>query len=154
MVLTSFVFKHSVVDGTSMDKTLAHNDHLILYGLFYTPERYDIIVFADYTTAEKKPLVKRVIALPGEHIVITEDGVVTVNGEVLDENYVYKSDVPNYKYAPLDLIVPEGEVFVMGDHRTVSNDSRNEMIGTVDIDSILGKVVLRIYPFEKFGTVD
>ena len=154
MVLTSFVFKLSVVDGSSMDKTLYGGERLIIYSLFYEPERFDIIVCEDYSTRLKKPIVKRVIALPGEHLVITADGTVTVDGVEIDESdYVYINQ-SDYVYSPIDIVIPEGTVFVMGDHRNISDDSRSEGVGPIDIDSILGKVVLRIYPFDRFGTVD
>lgn len=154
MVLTSFVFKLSVVEGGSMDKTLYNGERLIIYSLFYEPERFDIIVCEDYSTRLKKPIVKRVIALPGEHLVITADGTVTIDGVEIDESdYVYINQ-SDYTYSPIDIVIPEGEVFVMGDHRNISDDSRSEGIGPIDIDSILGKVVLRIYPFDRFGAVD
>ena len=154
MVLTSFVFKLSVVEGGSMDKTLYGGERLIIYSLFYEPERFDIVVCEDYSTRLKKPIVKRVIALPGEHLVITADGTVTVDGVELDESdYVYINQ-SDYLYNPVDIVIPEGKVFVMGDHRNISDDSRSEGVGPIDIDSILGKVVLRIYPFDRFGAVD
>lgn len=155
MVLTSFVFKHSVVEGDSMNNTLEEGDHLIVWDAFYTPDRYDIIVFEDYSTILKKAVVKRVIGLPGETVEIKngEDGVflVYVNGELIEEDYAYhgiRYSSPNTGVWKLG----EDEIFVMGDNRYNSADSRDENVGPIKIDSVLGKVVLRFYPFGKFGT--
>ena len=153
LLITTFFFRHSVVEGSSMEQTLFGGEHLIISDLFYTPERGDIIVCEDYTTALKKPIVKRVIAVAGDHIQITEDGRVTLNGERLDESeYVYVDFGASILKPEIDIIVPEGEVFVMGDHRNMSTDSRD--IGTISEDSILGKVLLRFYPFDKFGRIE
>lgn len=152
MIVTAFFFRHSIVDGQSMEGTLHNGEHLIVSDLFYTAQRGDIIVCEDYTTAIPKPIVKRVIAVGGDTVKITRDGRVYVNGELLDESgYVYIDD-PSYEYSPLELTVPENELFVMGDHRNRSTDSR--YIGTISEDSVLGKVLLRFYPFNKFGIID
>ena len=150
MILTSFFFRHSVVEGQSMEDTLLSGEHLIISDLFYTPKRGDVIVCQDYTTSISKPIVKRVIAVAGDTVEITPSGNVYVNGALIEEDYI-KIDKPNYSYDDLIITVPEGELFVMGDHRNESTDSRK--IGTVSEDSVLGKVLLRFYPFNKFGTV-
>ena len=156
MILTAFVFKHSIVDGDSMKNTLNHGEHLIISDLFYTPERGDIVVFEDYSTDLNKAVVKRVIGLPGEtvKITLTNDGrfAVYINGELLEEDYVYYDD-KFYSRAIGEWVVGENEIFVMGDHRNNSADSRYEEIGTISVDAVLGKVILRFYPFDKFGTV-
>lgn len=149
LVFTTFFFRHSVVEGDSMVDTLHEGEHLIISDLFYSPKRGDIIVCEDYSTTLRKPIVKRVIATEGERVQVLMSGEVLVNGELLSEDYVY-IDGP-LPITPVDTIVPEGEVFVMGDHRNMSTDSR--MFGTVDEDSIIGKVLLRFYPFDKFGKV-
>lgn len=157
MILTSFIFKHSIVEGDSMLNTLEDGDHLIISDVFYSPERGDIVVFEDYSTMLKKAVVKRVIGLPGEtvEVKLNDEGVyeVYINGVYLDEEYAYNK---------IDFTAPgvgkwtvgEGEVFVMGDNRYNSTDSRDSRVGTVEIDSILGKVMFRFYPFDKFGAVD
>lgn len=150
MVLTSFFFRHSIVDGESMENTLYSGEHLIISDLFYTPKRGDIIVCEDYTTALSKPIVKRVIAVAGDTVEIKRSGRIYVNGVLLEEEYVYLDD-PFYSYKDLTTKVPDGEIFVMGDHRNASTDSRD--IGTVSEDSVLGKVLIRFYPFDKFGVV-
>ena len=168
-VLTTFFFRHSIVDGDSMMNTLQDKDVLIISGLFYTPEQFDIVVIEDHSTGYKYPLVKRVIAVGGDKVRVTEHGI-TVNGQELDEPYVF-TDVLNYTYNvyPTDryfdtptlvyeedyyyeFVVPEGEIFVLGDHRNVSRDSRE--FGPVRVEGIIGKVLLRLYPFDSFGTVD
>ena len=150
MVLTSFIFRHSIVEGGSMQNTLQDGEHLIISDAFYTPCRGDIVVCEDYTTGLRKPIVKRIIAIAGDTVDISVDGVISVNGEILQEEYVF-IDGKAY-YEPLNIVVPDGEIFVMGDHRNASTDSRE--FGCVDADSILGKVLLRFYPFDKFGTVN
>ncbi len=148
LIFTTFFFRHSVVEGGSMEGTLYEDEHLIISDLFYSPERGDIIVCEDYSTSLRKPIVKRVIGLPGDRVQVFED-VVLINGERLNEDYVL-IDGPLYEYN-IDLIVPEGEIFVMGDHRNSSTDSRD--FGTVSTDSIIGKVLFRFYPFDKFGVI-
>lgn len=168
MILTAFVFKHSIVDGNSMNSTLSHGEHLIISDLFYTPERGDIIVFEDYSTDLDKAVVKRVIGLPGETVTITmnQDGTlnVLIDGKLLKEDYVYYNEKYMYDYSGFseDMFpmpvgewkVPENEVFVMGDNRYDSKDSRANSVGTISIDSILGKVILRFAPLDKFGKVE
>ena len=161
IVITSFLFKHSVVDGSSMNNTLENGEHLIITDLFYTPQRYDIVVFEDYSTSLKKAVVKRIIGLPGETVEVKRLGngqiAVFINGSEtpLPEEYAYNSNDRNPSYLECGKItLGENEVFVMGDNRYNSNDSRNPSVGPIEIDSILGKVVLRFYPFDKFGTVE
>ena len=157
MVLTSFFFKHSVVEGDSMLNTLEDGDHLIISDLFYTPERGDIVVFEDYSTILKKAVVKRVIGLPGETVEVKLNDIgeyeVYINGEYLDEEYAY-NEIQFTSGGTGTWVVPEGEVFVMGDNRFNSTDSRVSGVGTIDIDCILGRVLFRFMPFEKFGKVE
>ena len=149
--------------------TLQHNDVLIISGLFYTPEQYDIVVIEDHSTGYTHPLVKRVIAVGGDKVRVTEYGI-SVNGEELDETYVF-IDSFGYTYSvyPPEALfdnhtlnykenyyyefeVPKGEIFVLGDHRNDSADSRK--FGTVSVDSVLGRVLFRVFPFSEFGLVD
>ena len=157
MILTSFFFKHSVVEGDSMLHTLEEGDHLIISDLFYTPERGDIVVFEDYSTFLKKAVVKRVIGLPGETVEVKLNDlgefVVYIDGEYLDEEYAY-NDVQFTTSGTGVWVVPEGEVFVLGDNRFNSTDSRVSGVGTIDVDCILGKVLFRFMPFDKFGKVE
>ena len=154
LVLTTFFFKHTIVDGASMMNTLENQDHLIISDFLYTPERGDIIVFQDPAITGNAPWVKRVIGLPGETVEIKVNSIgeyeVYVNGAYLEENYDYNSLERN----PIvgKWTVGEGEVFVLGDNRYNSTDSR--VVGPIKTQSILGKVLFRIYPFDKIGTVD
>lgn len=168
LFISAFFLRHSVVDGDSMQNTLYSGEHLIISDFLYEPERGDIVVVEDLSTELKKPIIKRVIATAGETVRVTRDGIY-VNGEKLDEPYVF-TDGQEYYYSvnPSDAIrenetlvidadyyeftVPEGELFVLGDHRNKSSDSR--LIGTVDEDAVLGRVILRLFPFDAFGRVD
>ncbi len=149
MLITTFFFRHAIVDGPSMENTLYNGEHLIISDLFYTPKRGDIIVCEDFSTGLKKPIVKRVIAVEGDTVRITARGEVYVNDELLDEEYVYIDPGYTNVYKPLLIEVEEGRIFVMGDHRSNSTDSRN--FGTVSEESVIGRVLLRFYPFDKFG---
>ncbi|MBR2465545.1 MAG: signal peptidase I [Clostridia bacterium] len=159
-ILTSFFFKHAIVDGDSMLSTLAEGEHLIISDLFYEPERGDIIVFEDYTIGEnlKKPIVKRVIALAGDKVEIDILGTVFVNGEKIKDEHKYISGGVyelriEHKYAVAEeYTVPEGHIFVLGDNRNNSTDSRT--FGAISTDTVLGEVKLRVFPLAGFGTVD
>lgn len=151
LMITTFITP-TVVAEYSMRPTLNENDFLILNRFLYqhsTPERGDIIVFkTDLKTPEgdSKALIKRIIALPGDEIVI-EDGKVFVNGELQKENYILEP----YTRGNIKMVVPDGKVFVMGDNREYSLDSRSKILGLVDMDNIIGKAVVRLFPFNKMG---
>ncbi len=145
----------TIVSGQSMYPTLEDNDYLLINKLAYKkgiPTRGDILVFKsdliDDKTNHKKNLVKRVIALPGEHILI-KNNEVYINGKYLIEDYL--NDV--YTDGDIDIVVPNNHVFTMGDNRPKSGDSRNSEIGTVPLDNVIGEVALRAYPFNKFGKI-
>lgn len=150
IVIISLV-KPIVVQKTSMEPTLTQNDYLIIsrqaYTLFGDPKRGDIIVFPHDTGEVEELYIKRVIGLPGESITI-EGGNVYINGALLAEDYTMDGVTPgNIR----EYQVPAGTVFVLGDNRLVSIDSRSEEVGCVEISSITGKALLRIYPFGSFG---
>lgn len=151
------------VDGPSMEDTLQNNEKLITSNLFYTPKRGDIVVFhqtSDALNGYNKPIVKRVIGVAGDTVSIDyQTWTVTVtdkdgNVTVLDEPYRKVVDSNPYPATPVSVYVEEGTVFVMGDNRNHSADSRNAKIGLVDTRRILGKVILRITPFDRFGSVE
>lgn len=149
LIITTFFFRHSIVDGSSMEPTLSDQQHLILTSFFYTPEVGDIIVCEDYSTALRKPIVKRVIATEGQTVVIVGPREIYVDGERLEEDYANSCNIHgDGTHYPIVHTVGEGHVFVMGDHRDASTDSR--AIGDVSVDSIIGKVVLRFSPFTIF----
>ena len=149
LLITSFLFRHSVVDGASMESTLRDGDHLIISSAFYEPKVGDIIVFEDYTTKHKKPLVKRIIATAGQTVTVLSDTEVLVDGVLVTGGFTDGVSA-EYTYPMEPVTVSEGCVFVMGDHRNNSTDSRR--FGEITVDSILGKVLLRVYPFSEFGT--
>ena len=155
------------VDGDSMKNTLEDGQMLLISDLFYTPKAGDVIVF--HQTSEtnarfNEPIVKRVIAVGGQFVKIdanlgkvyvSNDNVFTED-EVLEEDYIYLDCgywQDYYGVSGKITEIPEGSVFVLGDNRNNSSDSRYEVIGTVDNRRILGKVILRITPFEKFGKI-
>ena len=147
------------VDGASMDNTLKNGELLIISDLFYQPEPGDIVVL-NKKTADlpgwdgKKAIVKRVIALGGQTVDIDYGaGVVYVDGQALDEPYIKEEMFlpDSYYMYNTHWEVPEGSVFVMGDNRNNSTDSRDERLGTVEEDYILGKAVLALWPLGKFG---
>ncbi len=153
-VLILQFIKPTIVKQNSMEPTLWTNNYIILSKQAYTfsePNRGDIVVFhTDLTTPEgaEKLLIKRVIGLPGD-IVNIKDGKVIINGVTLDEPYILGPDTSGDIQ---DLKVPPGQVFVMGDNRDVSLDSRSPDVGCVNIKAIVGKAVLRLYPFNEITT--
>lgn len=150
LLISAFIFRHTVVDGGSMENTLKDGENLIISDLFYTPKTGDIVVVEDYHTPFRKPLIKRVIATGGQSVMILPTGVY-VDGFLLEEDYVHTE--PGYRYTPVaEFTVPDGMIYVMGDHRDNSTDSR--VFGCVSEEAILGRVLLRYFPFSRFGTVD
>ncbi|SMP39201.1 signal peptidase I [Anoxynatronum buryatiense] len=151
LIITTFV-KPTIVKNHSMSHTLEENDFLMINRLLYRrsePNDGDIIVFrSPLTTAtgQEKLLIKRIIALPGDEIVISE-GQVYINGNSLEEPYLEDG----YTLGDISMVVPEGKLFVMGDNRNNSLDSRDQMLGLVDEEDIIGKAFLRLYPFNRFG---
>lgn len=152
LLLSTFFIRHSIVQGGSMDQTLEDGEHLIISDFFYSPKNGDIVVFEALNGNFETPLVKRVIAVPGQSVAM-QDGVVYIDGIALDEDYTYL-DFSDPKDSFTELTVPDGYVFVMGDHRNNSRDSRDSAVGLVDIRSILGHVILRVTPFNRFGRVN
>ncbi len=150
-----FVFFFRIVDvvGDSMNPTLIDGDKLLVSDVLYTPKQGDIVIFRK---DEYKPeaLVKRVIATEGQTIDIDFDrGRVYVDGELLDEPYIAELTKNQLDFQGPQT-VPEGCVFVMGDNRNASSDSRKAEIGMVDERLIVGKVLLRVFPLDSIGVPD
>lgn len=150
-----FVFFIRIIDvsGTSMNPTLNNGDKMLVSNLFYTPRAGDIVVFKSDTYDPDKALVKRVIATEGQQVNIDFDnGIVYVDGVALEEDYILEKTTNKLDFiGPQE--VPEGCVFVMGDNRNASTDSRKSEIGMVDSRQILGRVYFVLFPLDSFGWV-
>lgn len=153
VILSVFFVRFSGVDGSSMLPTLVDREQVLVRVFGYDePERGDIVViYAPYY--ENEPLVKRVIAKGGDVVDIDPaSGAVSVNGEELYEPYILEAirdrGAHEYPYT-----VPEGHVFVMGDNRNGSSDSRRAEIGALPYENIIGKVFFRVFPFSRIGRV-
>ena len=155
IILTfTFIARLTKVDGHSMDDTLNDGQYLVVSNMFYTPKVGDIVVLQntslDYTSL-REPLVKRIIAIGGQTVDIALDGTVTITEEdgsshVLEQTFI-KNEV--YNGAPTHCEVPEGYVFVMGDNRNGSTDSRDYRVGIVDERCVFGHALFRILPFNE-----
>lgn len=135
------------VTGTSMTPTL-QNDQVIICNKLAECQKGDVVAFY----YNNKVLIKRVIGVAGDVIDISGDGVVSVNGEPLDEPYVSELALGECDIE-LPYQVPDNRIFVMGDHRSVSIDSRSNSVGCVAIENVIGKVLLRVYPIDSFGKI-
>lgn len=156
VLVFTFLGRITRVVGHSMDDTLADGELLAVWSLGYEPEQGDIVVL-NKTTAdflEGEAIVKRVIALEGQTVDIDYDaGTVAVDGQVLDEPYIHEAMLcPTYENQT-HIEVPEGSIFVMGDNRNHSSDSRDVTLGTVDTRYLLGKAEFICFPFSDFGRI-
>ncbi len=162
-IFLTYIMERTVVSGESMEDTLHHNESLLVNKLSYRfgdPERYDIIVFQPKGQNVDEYYVKRIYGLPGETIYIDKNSIY-VNGEKVDDPYakdamdddLIEIGTPDKPYK-----LKENEYYVLGDHRSVSMDSRyspesdEDAPGPVKRENIVGKVFIRIWPLNKFGT--
>lgn len=142
-ILFIFVFRVVNVDGTSMKPTLQNNDKVIVSTVGYEAKRGDIVVISS-TDGLKEPIIKRIVAVGGDTVDINfTTGVVTVNG--IEEDYTDELTSQQFDIA-FPITVPEGTVFVLGDNRGNSLDSRSTRVGCVDERLIVGKVLFRFFP--------
>lgn len=186
-LIKTFLFRAFFIPSGSMEETLEINDRIFVNLLVPQPfelERGDVVVFKDtkgwlppvapaaegpgtwvrdaltfvglLPDTSQQHLVKRVIGTAGDHVVCCDaDGRITVNGEPLDEPYIYPGATPSD--IPFDVVVPEGKVWVMGDHRNASADSREHLQGDgggfVDVEDIEGKASVIAWPLNRAGFV-
>lgn len=150
LALMMFFIRTVTVDGISMEPGLLNGDQIVLQSFLYTPRAGDVVVVDSYTSFGL-PLVKRVIATGGDTVDIDfEEGVVYVNGQQMEEPYISAPTTRAYDIA-FPLQVPEGKVFLMGDNRPYSKDSRHSDIGLIDERDLLGRAFFRIFPFRRVG---
>ena len=153
LLIFTFIARPATVDGESMLPTLCNGERLVISNLFYEPAPGDIVVLCGEADREEgRNLIKRIIAVGGQTIDIDfETGEVTVDGEMLDEPYILERTHLD-EGTEFPLTVPEGEVFLMGDNRNHSNDSRDSSLGTVDTRLLIGKAVFLVFPGRDYLT--
>ena len=148
--IINFIFQIVTVSGESMVPTMQNNDKLILEKVSYritSPKKNDIVVIR-YPADIRERLIKRVIAVSGDKIKIN-DNILYINDEAIDEYYKNEDFMQDYDEA----VVPQDSIFILGDNRNFSKDSRSSDIGFVKLNLIEGKAVLRLYPFNKMGRI-
>lgn len=151
LFLHTYVFARVTVDGPSMQETLHNNDSLFIEKVsteIHDVKRGEVVVF-DPKISNEGCYIKRVIGIEGDTIEIKE-GHVYLNNNLLQENYLSEGTVTEPITATTKYVVPKNYVFVLGDNRTNSTDSR--ILGLIDLNNIKGHVILRIYPFSKIRT--
>ena len=148
VLITSLILPVLQISGTSMEPTLSNGDIVVLLKTS-SLERGDLCGFS----YSNKILIKRVIALPGDILVIDEDGSVFLNGEMLDEPYITEKGLGECDIE-FPFTVPENTYFLMGDHRSTSVDSRSSVIGCIAHEQIVGKLFLKVWPLENFSLIN
>ncbi|MGN1133088.1 MAG: signal peptidase I [Oscillospiraceae bacterium] len=160
ILIFTFVLRTVVVKGKSMEPNFHDKDRLIITHIIDSPDKGDVVVVNSYNC--NKTLIKRCIGTAGDDVVINYNtNKITVNGKEIADDYIkapmidsvffnseYQTASGIYEYK-----VPEGKIFVLGDNRNNSKDSRFEDVSFIDNSDVLGKVVLRIMPFEDFGII-
>lgn len=154
-IIPNYVLQRTIVDGISMEDTLKDKDQLYVEKISYhfdALKRFDVIVFYPYGRDCDDYYVKRIIGLPGEKVQIIGSNIY-INDQILEENYG-KESIENPGRASEPIYLADDEYFVMGDNRNRSKDSRSPEVGNVKKENIGGRVILRIYPFNRFGLID
>lgn len=167
LLVFTFIVKIVTVDGTSMYPVLSDGDKLVISYIGYTPKVGDVVTIkSNYAITFdsdgnlisdkglEKNIVKRIIAVGGQTVDIDFSvGAVTIDGNIIYENYINESTTRNDGAFDYPITIPEGYVFVMGDNRAWSKDSRHPSIGLVPVENIYGKVFFRLYPFDTIGFI-
>lgn len=166
VIIFTFFFRIATIVGPSMQNTLYSGERVVISNLFYEPKYGDIVVISrninnnfDKPIQGNEPIIKRVIATEGQYVDIDfAEGIVYVGPDLahmtpLKEPYT-KAPTTRYFDVEFPLYVEEGRVFVLGDNRNDSLDSRDSSIGIVDERYILGKAICRIWPFDRIGGID
>ena len=156
LLVFSLLFRMVVVSGPSMKNTLIDGDWVLLMGnvLYNNPKQGDVIVASKKSYDDGKPIVKRVIATEGQTVDIDfDEGVVYVDGNALDEPYTLTATTL-FEGVNFPLTVEEGCIFVLGDNRNESKDSRSKEIGLIDCREVLGKAVLILFPGNEKGNME
>jgi signal peptidase I len=163
LILTSFIFQSYQVDGPSMETTLYNNDRLLVWklpktwsritGHTYIPKRGDVVIFVERGFGEinGKQLIKRVIGLPGDRVVVSDNEVTIYNKEhpdgfKPDQTLTYGKNIPETS-GNVDTVIADGQIYVMGDNRPGSMDSRT--FGAVNAKDIVGKLIMRVWPINQ-----
>ncbi|MQN00569.1 MAG: signal peptidase I [Lachnospiraceae bacterium] len=149
-----FFVQRTVVKGSSMEPVLSDGDNLIvdrMAPLKHKIQRFDIVEFT-YLYKKHTYFVKRVYGLPGETVQITDEGDILIDGKKISDKYG-KEKISDPGIAAYPIKLGAGEYFVLGDNRNHSEDSRYSDVGTVKSEQIVGKVITRIFPFDKAGRV-
>ncbi len=169
LMVFTYLARPVTVDGRSMVPTLNDQDKLVMLRLLYTPKQGDIVVVDNYEghvfDAEgnvvesgrslNENIIKRVIAVAGQTVTVDERaGEVYVDGKALHENYINERTLTNDGAFIYPITIPEGYVFVMGDNRNKSTDSRSSCVGLVSEEDVLGNAYFRYYPVTDIGFVD
>ena len=156
VLVSTFLGRLIGVDGDSMFPTLHNRDMLILQSVGYTPRNGDVVVLTPQSFRDGTPIVKRVIATGGQKVAIDyTTGTVYVDGAALTENYLGERMKPaaDQFWDQYPVTVPEGHIFVLGDNRNASSDSRVPDIGMVDQRCVLGRALWILLPFRDFGEI-
>lgn len=154
LLVFTFVVRTATVSGPSMVPTLRDKDRLILQQAGYTNPQYGDVIVVDRTQSHEPPIIKRVIGRSGDTIDIDfSTGEVRRNNELLDEPYINEPTLTQ-KDVAFPVQVPEGHLFVMGDNRNHSADSRTTDIGMIDLRRVMGKAVFRFMPFSSVGGIE
>lgn len=168
LLLFTYLCRPVTVEGRSMNPTLLDADKLVMYRLFYQPTKGDIVVVrndsGNLLSKDNKVIssgygldeniIKRVIAVAGDELMIDPNaGEVYINGELQDEPYINEKTMTNDGAFEYPITIPQGYIFVMGDNRNHSTDSRSSAVGLISVDDVIGKTYFRYFPLTEFGFV-